>query len=208
MSHNHCHSHHASNLHILKISFYLITVFMVVEAIVGYVSGSLALLADAGHMLNDSFSLGLAWLAIRLSTKHSQTALCLTLINALSLIFVAVWILWEAVERFQHPVPILNSAMLVVSFVGLAVNLIVAWWMLKGDSHNLNLQAALAHVFADIFGSVAVIVAGILLWLFGWQWADPLASSIVAVIIALSGINITKATLSAYRHNTTSGQNF
>ena len=189
--HSHEHHDHSSHAHIpqdkqiLALSFAIITGFMVVEFIGGYWFNSLALMADAGHMANDSLSLFLALLALFLSAQKQRY---IALLNSGSLIVVALMILVEAIQRWQNPIEMMALPMLGVASLGLLVNLFVAWIMLKSDHDNLNIKAAYLHVLTDLFGSVIAILSGLGAYFLGWQWVDPLASMILSVLVLKSGI--------------------
>ena len=193
MSEHHSHEHHDHSSHehipqdkkILALSFAIITGFMIVEFIGGYWFNSLALMADAGHMANDSLSLFLALLALFLSTQKQRY---IALLNSSSLIVVALMILVEAIQRWQNPIEMMALPMLGVASLGLLVNLFVAWIMLKSDHDNLNIKAAYLHVLTDLFGSVIAILSGLGTYFLGWQWVDPLASMILSVLVLKSGI--------------------
>lgn len=184
---HHNHTHAPQDKRILSLSLTIITVFMVVEFIGGYHFNSLALMADAGHMANDSFSLFLAWIALFLS-KHKQK--WLALFNGISLIIVALWILCEAVKRWQQTTEIVALPMLGVATLGLLVNLFVIWLLRKSDQTNLNIKAAYLHVLADLFGSALAIISGLSAWLLNWQWVDIVASTLLAILVLRSGIGI------------------
>lgn len=207
MGHGHDHAHHnhthGANKKTLTIAFFIITLFMVIEVIGGLLTNSLALLSDAGHMLSDAISLGVGVLAFKFGEKvasYSKTygykrfEILAAVFNGVTLIVVAVFILYEAIERFTAPPEIASTGMLVIAIVGLLVNIIVAWILLRGGDtkENLNLRAAFLHVIGDMLGSVGAIAAALLIMLFGWSWADPLASIIVAVIVLISGYRVTK----------------
>ena len=193
MSDHHSHEHHDHSSHehipqdkkILALSFAIITGFMVVEFVGGYWFNSLALMADAGHMANDSLSLFLALLALFLSAQKQRY---IALLNSGSLIVVALMILVEAIQRWQNPIEMMALPMLGVASLGLLVNLFVAWIMLKSDHDNLNIKAAYLHVLTDLFGSVIAIISGLGAYFLGWQWVDPLASMILSVLVLKSGI--------------------
>ena len=193
MSDHHSHEHHDHSSHehipqdkkILALSFAIITGFMIVEFIGGYWFNSLALMADAGHMANDSLSLFLALLALFLSAQKQRY---IALLNSGSLIVVALMILVEAIQRWQNPIEMMALPMLGVASLGLLVNLFVAWIMLKSDHDNLNIKAAYLHVLTDLFGSVIAIISGLGAYFLGWQWVDPLASMILSVLVLKSGI--------------------
>ena len=193
MSDHHSHEHHGHSSHehipqdkkILALSFTIITGFMVVEFIGGYWFNSLALMADAGHMANDSLSLFLALLALFLSAQKQRY---IAILNSGSLIVVALMILVEAIQRWQNPIEMMALPMLGVASLGLLVNLFVAKIMLNSDHDNLNIKAAYLHVLTDLFGSVIAILSGLSAYFLGWQWVDPLASMILSILVLKSGI--------------------
>ena len=194
MSDHHSHEHHDHSSHehipqdkkILALSFAIITGFMIVEFIGGYWFNSLALMADAGHMANDSLSLFLALLALFLSDQKQRY---IALLNSGSLIVVALMILVEAIQRWQNPIEMMALPMLGVASLGLLVNLFVAWIMLKSDHDNLNIKAAYLHVLTDLFGSIIAILSGLSTYFLGWLWVDPLASMILSMLVLKSGIS-------------------
>ncbi|HHF3768452.1 TPA: cation diffusion facilitator family transporter, partial [Haemophilus influenzae] len=171
---------------VLGISFAIITFYMVVEFLGGYWFNSLTLMADAGHMANDSLSIFLAWIGLFLSLKWQKW---LALINGISLVWVAIWIFIEAVTRWQAPIEIAALPMLGVALLGFGINLLVAFIMLKSNRHNLNIRAAYLHVLVDLFGSVVAIIAGISAWWLNWQWVDVVASGILSIFVLQSGIS-------------------
>ena len=193
MSDHHSHEHHDHSSHehipqdkkILALSFAIITGFMVVEFIGGYWFNSLALMADAGHMANDSLSLFLALLALFLSAQKQRY---IALLNSGSLIVVALMILVEAIQRWQNPIEMMALPMLGVASLGLLVNLFVAKMMLNSDHDNLNIKAAYLHVLTDLFGSIIAILSGLSAYFLGWLWVDPLASMILSMLVLKSGI--------------------
>ena len=193
MSEHHSHEHHDHSSHahipqdkkILALSFAIITGFMVVEFVGGYWFNSLALMADAGHMANDSLSLFLALLALFLSAQKQRY---ISLLNSGSLIVVALMILVEAIQRWQNPIEMMALPMLGVASLGLLVNVLVAKIMLNSDHDNLNIKAAYLHVLTDLFGSIIAILSGLSTYLLGWLWVDPLASIILSVLVLKSGI--------------------
>ena len=193
MSEHHSHEHHDHSSHehipqdkkILALSFAIITGFMIVEFIGGYWFNSLALMADAGHMANDSLSLFLALLALFLSTQKQRY---IAQLNSSSLIVVALMILVEAIQRWQNPIEMMALPMLGVASLGLLVNLFVAKIMLNSDHDNPNIKAAYLHVLTDLFGSIIAMLSGLSAYLLGWLWVDPLASMILSVLVLKSGI--------------------
>ncbi|MFD1851458.1 cation diffusion facilitator family transporter [Oceanobacillus bengalensis] len=206
MGHNHSHSHdhtHHANKKALMISFIIITTYMIIEAIGGFLTNSLALLSDAGHMLSDAISLGVGLLAFTLGEKvadYSKTygykrfEILAAVFNGVTLIIIALFIFYEAFHRFTNPPEVASTGMLVIGFIGLLVNILVAWILLRGGDtkENLNLRAAFLHVIGDMLGSVGAVVAALVIMFFGWGWADPLASVIVALLVLVSGWRVTK----------------
>ncbi|HHV6557134.1 TPA: cation diffusion facilitator family transporter, partial [Haemophilus influenzae] len=180
------HSQISKNKMLLGISFAIITFYMVVEFLGGYWFNSLTLMADAGHMANDSLSIFLAWIGLFVSLKWQKW---LALINGISLVWVAIWIFIEAVTRWQAPIEIAALPMLGVALLGFGINLLVAFIMLKSNRHNLNIRAAYLHVLVDLFGSVVAIIAGISAWWLNWQWVDVVASGILSIFVLQSGIS-------------------
>ncbi len=195
--HNHFHSQgvNAKNERRMAFAAVLIGSFMVVEFIGGILSGSLALLADAGHMLTDFAALSLAWTAFRMARrpadwKHTfgfdRFSVVVAFVNGLSLFAIAALIVWEAIKRAGQPVEVMGAPMLVVATLGLIVNIIVFFIIISGDKENLNIRAAALHVMGDLLGSVAAIGAAIVILLTGWMPADLIMSVLVAVIILRS----------------------
>ncbi|MET2871013.1 MULTISPECIES: cation diffusion facilitator family transporter [Exiguobacterium] len=207
MAHNHAHDHsHTSNKKILIISFFIISAYMVVEAIGGYLTNSLALLADAGHMLSDAASLAIALLAFKLGEQiannrktfgYRRFEILAAVLNGVTLILISIYIFYEAINRFIQPPEVASVGMLIVSSIGLAINLLVGWIMLRGADveHNLNMRGAYLHVVSDTLGSVGAILAALLIMAFGWNWADPLAGIIVSGLVLRSGYFVTKSGL-------------
>ena len=207
MGHDHGHDHtHGANKKILLISFIIITLYMIVEAIGGFLTNSLALLADAGHMLSDAISLGIALLAFTLGEKaanYSKTygykrfEILAAVLNGVTLVVIAVYIFYEAIGRFQNPPEVASTGMLIIACIGLLVNIVVAWIMMRGADveENLNMRGAYLHVISDMLGSIGAIIAALLIIFFGWGWADPLASVIVAALVLRSGYYVTKSGL-------------
>lgn len=180
------------------------TTFMVVEVIGGLLSGSLALVADAGHMLTDSAAIGLAlfatWIASRPASAErtygwERTEVLAAAANALSLWLISAWIGWEAYHRIAQglrgdPVDIEGGWVLLVGGIGLLINVVAAWMLHGSSGHSLNVEGALQHVIADIMGSVAVIVSAVLILLFEWWWIDPVLSVLIALLILASSWNL------------------
>ncbi|MFY9721130.1 MAG: cation diffusion facilitator family transporter [Azonexus sp.] len=202
--HAHEHSHHHSAAgKALGIALILTLGFSVVELIAGWRAGSLALMADAGHMVTDGAALGLsafaAWLAsLPPSRRHTyglgKAELLAALINALSMLVVVFFIGWEAWQRLQSPGLIDGATVGVVALIGLVINLAVAWILSRGEQ-NLNVRAALLHVMGDALGSVAAIVAGGVIYFTGWTPIDPLLSLLIGGLILSSSVRLLKEAL-------------
>ncbi len=177
----------------LGIAFGLVMTFMVVEAVAGFLSGSLALLSDAGHMATDALGLGMALAAIVAAgrVKRSGTftygvyrlEILAALANAVLLFAVGGYVLMEAYQRFQDPPQVLSGPMLLVAVIGLAVN-VVSWLLLReGAQESLNLEGAFLEVMADAIGSVGVIIAALILRFTGWPYADPIFGAAIGLFI-------------------------
>ena len=201
--HDHAHVHEASesNLKRVMIALVLTGTFMFVEVVGGILSGSLALLADAGHMLTDTMALALAAAAFHVSKRppggsltygYQRFQILAAFVNGLSLLFIVGWILYEAVERFVTPRDILGETMLVVAVAGLVVNIISFAVLHTGDQENLNIRGAALHVAGDLLGSVAAIVAAIVIIYTGWTLIDPILSVAVAMLILRSAWSLVK----------------
>ncbi len=170
----------------------LVLVYMIVELVGGYYARSLALLADAGHMLSDAGALGLAlfasWFSRRpASARHTygyyRAEILAALVNAATLIAIAVLIVIEAYQRIWDPPAVHGGLMLGVAVGGLAVNAFGLWALHEGRHDSLNAHGAWLHVATDALGSAQAIVAGLLILLFGWHWLDPLVSFAIALLV-------------------------
>jgi cobalt-zinc-cadmium efflux system protein len=201
--HGHAHDHEASesNLKRVMIALVLTGAFMFVEIVGGILSGSLALLADAGHMLTDTMALALAAAAFHVSKRppggaltygYQRFQILAAFVNGLSLLVIVGWILYEAVERFITPRDILGETMLIVAAAGLVVNIISFTVLHTGDQENLNIRGAALHVAGDLLGSVAAIVAAVVIIYTGWTLIDPILSVAVAMLILRSAWSLVK----------------
>lgn len=193
------HSHHDAHDHgrgadrrALAVVFALTSIFMVAEVIGGLVTGSLALLADAGHMLSDALSLGIAlfavWLAGRPATPnrsfgYKRAEILAALFNGATLVAISIWIFVEAYRRFFEPPEILGGWMLAVATLGLVVNIVGAVILWRSGGESLNLQGALRHVLADLLGSVGAITAALVILATGWRYADPIISVLIGLLV-------------------------
>ena len=197
--HDHDHDHTptvtSANERKVLLSFFLIFGFMVVEAVGGVLSGSLALLADAGHMLTDAAALALAYAAFRFGRRAADSnrtfgylrfEVIAGFLNAVTLFAIVAWIAYEAWERLQAPPVILAGPMMIVAVLGLLVNVLVLWIMTRGETDHVNVKGAILHVMGDLLGSVGAIVAAIVIYLTGWTPIDPILSVLVAALILRS----------------------
>ena len=188
----------------LAISLALVVVYMAAEAVAGWWTGSLALLADAGHMLSDAAALGLSlfamWIAQRPPTpQHTygyyRTEILAALVNAVTLIVISIFIFIEAARRFGQPPEVIAGPMMAVAIGGLCVNVAGLWILHAGKSTSLNVHGAWLHVLGDALGSVAAIAAGALIWAFDWHWADPVASVLIGLLVIYSSWKLLKMTV-------------
>jgi cobalt-zinc-cadmium efflux system protein len=199
--HSHDHTHGMAK-QTLRLAFFLTLIILAAEVLGGLFANSLALLSDAGHVLTDIFALGLAWFATaqaerpanaRKTFGYHRVGILAALINALTLILITLWILWEAVGRFQHPESVQPFVMFVSAGIGIVVNLFIGFGLQK-EGENLNVRAAALHVFGDVGASVAVVVAGCIILLTRWTPADPLLSVGIAGLIAVGAWRILRET--------------
>ena len=203
MTHSHDHSHHhdhanGTSSRLLLIGLLLTLSFAALEALGGWWSGSLALLGDAGHMFSDSAALGIALVAARmmlrppsqrLSYGHGRIEVVAAITNSVFMLFIVVGIVAEAIERTSQPGNIDAVTVMLIGTAGLVVNIVVAF-VLSRDSHSLNTRAALLHVFGDLLGSVAAIVSGVVIYLWGWMMIDPLVSVFICALIVVSSVRL------------------
>jgi cobalt-zinc-cadmium efflux system protein len=213
-AHNHeTHSHeadshdaHAHKPHahaVLMWPLLLTTGFALVEVAGGWLTGSLALLGDAGHMLSDAAALGLAWFASWVARKPAsqrhtfgllRVEVIVALLNGLFMLLVIAAIVYEAIQRLQQPQAVHGLEVMGVALVGLIVNVLVAS-QLHGHQHNINHRAALLHVLGDLLGSVAALAAGAVIYFTGWMPIDPILSILISVLILVSTIRLLKEAL-------------
>ena len=188
----HDHTHGTTDKTRVLIAAALTGGFMVAEALGGFLTGSLALVADAGHMLTNSISLALAWYAFHLAGRAATARLTYgfervkTLVaytNGLAIFAIALWIVYEALQRFLEPTPVLGGPMLVVAVVGLLVNIAGFYVLHGGDRSSLNMRGAILHVLGDMLGSAGAIVAALVILATGWTPIDPILSVLVSLLI-------------------------
>lgn len=206
--HNHGHDHHdhghshdhthgmrrEGNKRSLTIALVITFGIMIAEAVGGWLTNSLALLSDSGHMLSDVGSLALSLIAVWLAAKpasprksygYYRFEILAALFNGLALFAIAVVIIWEAYSRFMEPPVVDSGPMMVIAFIGLVANLVSAWVLLRqGDvKNNINLRSAYLHMISDALGAVGAILAGFFMYQFGWYIADPIISVVVSLMI-------------------------
>jgi len=176
----------------LKLALALTFIYMIAEAVGGWLTNSLALLADAGHMLTDvaalTLTLGAIWFASRPATSRKtygyyRLEILAAFVNGIALVLLSIWIIYEALERWQSPPEVKALQLILIAAGGLLVNIIAACLLHSDHKHDLNMRGAFLHVIGDLLGSVAAIAAGILILAFGWLWADALGSVLISVII-------------------------
>ncbi len=210
-SHGHAHGSQAGGIHhhhldltrraaqrTLLVVLVLTGLYLVAEVVGGYLANSLALLSDAGHMFSDVAALALSWLAMRFATRPATTRktyglyrleILAALINGVTLIALSIFMVVEAYHRFLLAEPVQGRLMMAVSLGGLVVNLVAAWLLSRAGEeghHDLNMRGAFLHVLGDLLGSVAAVVAGVLVVWKGWYWADPLISLLISGLIVFN----------------------
>lgn len=203
--HSHKHDAPASSRRALTVALLLTATFLVVEAVGGVITGSLALVSDAGHMLSDAAALALSLLAVWLASRphtHRRTygyhraEILAALANGVVLAALALYLLVEAIQRLSDPPDVDSVPMLAIACTGLAVNLLAGIVLVRAGDGSLNVRSAAWHVAGDALGSVGAIVAGVIMVATGWYLADPLVSIAIAALIFLGGLRITREALS------------
>jgi cobalt-zinc-cadmium efflux system protein len=211
--HHHGHGHHHGHSHAdagrensrrLAFTLALQVLYLVAEVVGGYLANSLALLADAGHMLSDVGALGLSlfaiWIARRPATDRRtygwhRTEILAALANAATLISISLFIFYEAWARFRQPQPVEGMLVVWIAVGGLLVNGIGAAALHSGREHSLNIRGAWLHLLTDALGNVGVIAGGIVVWAFGWLWADPAVSVLIGVLVIWSSWGLLRDSL-------------
>lgn len=197
----HDHEKHDDHDHYL-IPFLLIFAFAIVEAVGSWYTGSLALLSDAGHMFSDVVALGLAWLAAVLAKKPnvkrhqsgvSYVELAVSIINAVTMLAVIIFVVVEAIARFKTPHHVQGLGLTIIATLGLIVNIIVAKQLhhqAKHHTETLNNRAAFLHVIGDLLGSVAAVAAGVVIYFTGWMPIDPILSLLISILLLVFTLNL------------------
>lgn len=193
--HGHDHAVTSTNARRIRFVFLMTVAYAAVQAVGGWLSGSLALIADAGHMVSDAAALLLALIAYRVAARapdairtygFHRVRVLAALANGASLLLLVAWIAWEAVARFRTPIEVLAGPMLIVAVIGLCVNIAGALVLRSGNKGDSNLRGALLHVMGDLLGSVGAIAAAVGIMLTGWTVLDPILSVLVALLVVRS----------------------
>lgn len=212
--HDHHHSHVPQSPRILLIVLGMTAIIFLAEVIAGVLSGSLALLADSAHMLSDAAGLIVAFAALMIGRKpadaratygYRRVEVLAALGNAVAVGGISLWILVSAITRLGHPSEITTDVMLPVAVVGLVANIISAVILARNSGDNLNMRGAYLHVLSDLLGSVAVIVAGGVIAVTGWMWADAVASIVIACLIIPPTLKLLRSTLGVLLEHTPTG---
>jgi cobalt-zinc-cadmium efflux system protein len=204
--HGHTHNHgRTANRKALLLTVIIITAFFIVEVTGGILTNSLALLSDAGHMFSDSSALFLSLFALWFSSRppspqktygYYRFEILAALLNGVTLILISLFIFWESYQRLQNPPQVASVPMIGIATLGLFANIAAALILMRGDyKQNLNIRSAFLHVLGDLLGSAGAILAGILMWQFGWYAADPLISIFVGILILISAWRVTKESI-------------
>jgi cobalt-zinc-cadmium efflux system protein len=220
-NHNHGHNHdhdHGDVFHShapigkMKLAFFLTLIILVVELVGGFISHSLALLSDAGHVLTDIAAIGLSWYAMHQSQKpasekftygYHRSGILAAFVNAMMLIVIAVVILYEAIDRFKNPQPVGSTWMFISASVGLIMNLYLGLGLSKEE--NINVKSAVLHMIGDAMASAGVIVGGLIILFTGWNIVDPILSVLIAFLIAFGAWKIVKQTVGILMEGTPKG---
>jgi cobalt-zinc-cadmium efflux system protein len=201
--HDHAHDHDHSHGHTvggvssgkLGLAVGLTVAFVLAEAIFGYFAHSLALLSDAGHNFTDAAGLGLSWYAVWIAKRpannnmtfgYHRVGILAALVNATSLVVIALLIAWEAVDRLMHPQPVHGWLMVIVAAAAIGINVLIGTWLHAGAKDNINLRSAYLHMIGDAMSAFGVVIAGLVVVFTGWRLADPLVSFLIAALILWS----------------------
>lgn len=197
--HNELHAHNSSK--ILLICFLANILFVAIEAAIGYMSNSTSLVSDAGHNLSDALGLLLSLIAISME-RHQRSAdssKYVTLINALLLLVVVAVIVVESIEKILNPMTINSSAVIGTALIGIVINGLTAWLLMRGNKKNINIKAAYLHAASDTLVSVGVVISGVIIRFSGWDIIDPILSLLISLIIAIPSIKLFLSALQSLR---------
>ena len=204
MPHDHAHAAHAhghaqASERTLRAALVLTISFVTIEALFGWFGPSLALLSDAGHNLADAASLGFSWYAVAIARKRShhgmtfgyhRVGVLAALVNAVSLVVIALVIAWEALHRLRDPEPANGGVMIGVAGAAIVVNLIIGFWLRHGSRHDINIRSAYLHQLGDAASALGVVIAGVLVTVTGQPLADPIVSLLIAALILFSSYGV------------------
>jgi cobalt-zinc-cadmium efflux system protein len=199
MEHDHSHSHDMNWGSAFKTGIALNIIFIVIEALYGYFSNSMSLIADAGHNLSDVLALAFSWIAIILSQRKPtlkftygfrRSTILIAMLNTILLLVAVAIIAWQTIKRLGNPLEINSTNVIVVATIGIAVNGFTAWLFMKSKKHDLNIRSAFTHFMADTLVSLGVVVAGIIMAFTGLVWVDTLVSFIIVAVILYSSYHL------------------
>lgn len=205
MNHHHHHHHHHDHHHennlgrAFKIGIIINIGFIITEVIYGYLSNSLALLADAGHNFGDVIALIFSWIAIYLAKKKptykftyglKRSTILIALFNTLIILLAAVLIAWEAINRVKASVNIYSSNVIIVATIGILINGFTAWLFVKDKGHDINIKSTFLHFVADALVSAGVVLAGVIILYTNYYWVDSVASILIVIVISYSSFNL------------------
>jgi len=202
--HGHSHDHRTTDKRLLKIALVITFVTMIAEFIAGFMSNSLALISDAIHMFTHSFALLISLLAIIISSKKAplnktfgyyRAEVLAAFINGLTIILSIAWIIYEAVERFLNPNIIDIKTAMIVAIIGLIINIITGFILMKGDKNNVNLKSAFIHMLSDALSSVAIIIGYVIIYYTSWYFIDIILAVIVSIVIAKWAVDILRSSI-------------
>ena len=218
--HGHDHHHHghrcSANKKRLALTLCLAATYLIAEVVGGLLTNSLALLADAGHMVSDVMALALSYFAVWMADKPSpshktygyhRAEILAALANGAGLVAISIYIFVEAIQRFRQPAEVLGATMMWIAIGGLIINLLCLVILHGGRDESLNIRGAWLHVLTDALGSVGAIAAGILIWQFGWTWADPTASVAIGILVVISSWRLLAESVSVLMENAPKGMN-
>ena len=207
-NHSHAHSHIGDlanqTTKRLALSLVLTLGFVIIEAIAGIISNSLALLTDAAHNFTDVIALGLSWYALRISSQpahagktygYHRVGILVALVNSTTLILIALGIFYEAWHRFLAP-PVVDAPILIgVGIIAFIINAVTAWLVHKGSDHDLNLRSAFVHLMGDVLSTIGAVIAGVVIFFTQWNWLDPLVSVLIGALILWNAWGILRQTI-------------
>jgi cobalt-zinc-cadmium efflux system protein len=199
MEHNHSHINDIRLGNAFKTGITINIIFIIFEALYGFLSNSMALVADAGHNLSDVLALAFSWIAVILSQRKPtlkftygfrRSTIMVALLNTIILLIAVAFIIYETIERLRNPVKIEAKSIIIVATIGIIINGFSAWLFLKGERHDLNIRSAFVHFVADALVSMGVVVAGIVILLTGITWVDSAVSFIIIAVILYSSYHL------------------